>query len=403
VDHRVAGLESERIPISPSTLVHASKEVSMYKHLMTAMALVSLSWIGSTVQAESRDQQRAQQHLQSYLGVRTDTAARGGYQQEGVIVREVQPDGPAAQAGIRRGDVITQVGRRVVEDFDDLCNAITRHQAGDRVTIQARRNGQEKTFRVNLNERASRWMPQTDDERGALGRFGRQEEQERYGRDQNEESGQNRAWQRLARRIERLEEQLQEQQANFGRDRFGQSNAFRRTAFLGVQTRTWTPSASRRHSGLPEEGVQITQVDPNSAADEAGLRQGDVIIAVNGRDIATPQDLRQAVQRVGTGREITLEILRGDRQREIHVRSDSRSAGGENRSVLQRLARQIEQLDERIQERAGSSRDDQDRYGRYQGDTQSSREVQQIQRQIQRLEDRLREIEHQQQNGRQRD
>ncbi|HEY7156378.1 MAG TPA: hypothetical protein VH575_20595, partial [Gemmataceae bacterium] len=68
----------------------------MYKHLMTATALVSLSWIGSTVQAESRDQQRAQQHLQAYLGVRTDTAARGGYQQEGVIVREVQPDGPAA-------------------------------------------------------------------------------------------------------------------------------------------------------------------------------------------------------------------------------------------------------------------------------------------------------------------
>jgi C-terminal processing protease CtpA/Prc len=374
----------------------------MYKHLVTATALVSLSLIGSAVQAESRDQQRAQQHMQAYLGVGADTAARGADQQEGVIVREVQPDGPAAQAGIRRGDVITKVGRRVVEDSDDLCNAITRHRAGERVTIQARRNGQERTFQVNLNERAARWMPQTDDERGQ-GRFGRQEEQERYSRWQDDSGEQNRFLQRLTRRIERLEDRLQQDQAEFGRDRFGQSGVSRRTAFLGVQTREWTPSASRRHGGTAEEGVQVTQVDPDSAADEAGLRQGDVITAVNGRDIATPQELRQAVQRVGTGREITLEILRGDRQREIRVRSDSRSAGGEGMGVFQRLARQIEQLEDRIQERANSSRGSQDRYGRFQGDGQSSRDVQEMQRQIRQLESRLRDIEQQQQSGRQRD
>lgn len=369
----------------------------MYKHLTTAAALFSLSLVGSAVQAESRDQQRAQQHMQAYLGVRADTAARGAEQQEGVVVREVQSDSPAAQAGIRKGDVITQVGRRVVEDFADLCNAVTRHQPGERCTIRVQRDGQERTFQVRLSERAARRMPHADDER-----FGRQEEQDRYSRDQNEDSDQNGTLQRLARRIERLEERLHQDQGEFSRDRRGSYGASRQAALLGVQTRTWTPSASQRRSGT-EEGVQVTDIERDCAACEAGLRRGDVITAVNGRDISTPQELRQAVQRAGTGREVTLEVLRDDRQKEIRFRPEGRSAGGEGIGVFQRLARQIEQLEERIQERANSSRDRQDRYGRYQGDAQSSRDVQEIQRQIQRLEERLHEMEQHQQNGRQRD
>jgi C-terminal processing protease CtpA/Prc len=377
-------------------------EVSMYKHLMTAMALFGLSFVGAAVQAESRDQQRAQQHMQAYLGVRADTAARGAEQEEGVIVREVQAASPAARAGIRKGDVITQVGRRVVEDFDDLCNAVTRHQPGERITIWAQRNGQERTFQVRLSERAARRMPNADDEFGGQGRLGRQEEQERYGRDQFEDSDQNRTLQRLVRRIERLEDRLHQDQGEFSRDRRGSFGASRQAILQGVQTRTWTPSASQRRSGTADEGVQVTEIDRDCAACEAGLRRGDVITAVNGRDISSPQELRQAIQRTGTGREVTLEVQRDDRQKEIRVRPEGRSVSGEGMGVLGRLARQIEQLEERIQERA-NNRDRQDRYGRYQGDAQSSRDIQEMQRQIQRLEERLHEIEQHQQNGRQRD
>jgi C-terminal processing protease CtpA/Prc len=340
--------------------------------------------------------------MQAYLGVRADSAARGSEQQEGVIVRDVHPDGPAARAGIRKGDVITRVGRRPVDDFADLCNAITRHQPGDRVTIEARRDGQEKTFQVNLSERAAHWMPQADEERGGPERFGRQEEQERYGRSQGDSAERNRDVQRLGRRIERLEDRLHEQ-ADFSRDRSGLYGASRRAAFLGVQARAWTPSASRRRGGMAEEGVQITEVDPDSAADEVGLRPGDVITAVNSRDIATPQELRQAVQRAGTGREITLEVLRGERQREVRFHPDGRSARAEDVYALQRMARRIAQLEDRIQDRDDFSRDRQDRYGRWQGDAYSSRDIQEMQQQLQRLQDRLRDLEQYQQSGRQRD
>jgi hypothetical protein len=149
--------------------------------------------------------------------------------------------------------------------------------------------------------------------------------------------------------------------------------------------------------------VQVTDIDRDCAACEAGLRRGDVITAINNQNISTPQELRQAVQRTGTGREVTLEILRDDRQKEIRIRPEGRSAGGEGMGVFGRLARQIEQLEERIQGRANSNRDRQDRYGRFQGEAQSSRDVQELQRQIQRLEDRLHDIEQNQQSSRQRD
>jgi predicted metalloprotease with PDZ domain len=371
----------------------------MYKHLMTATALVGLSLVGSPVGAETQDQ-KAHQHMRAYLGVRVDTAAPGAEQEEGVTIQEVNRNGPAAKAGLRRGDIIMRVGHRVVEDFADLTNAITRHHPGDRVNIQVRRDGQEKTFPVTLNEQAARRMPRADE---GQEQFGRQEVQDRYGRRPGESTDQDRVLQRLTRRLQRLEDRL-DQQADFSRGQEGRYGSLRQTAFLGVQTRPWAQAASRRRGGTMEEGAQITEVDPDSPATEAGLRPGDVITAINGRDVTTPQELRQALQQAGSRQEIVLEVQRGDRQREVRVYLDGRAEGAEETRALQRLARRIEQLEDRIQEQADFNRDRQDRYGRWQGSgADQSRDVQEMQRRLQQLDSRLRELEQNQQTRRQRD
>ena len=127
---------------------------------------------------------------------------------------------------------------------------------------------------------------------------------------------------------------------------------------------------------------------------EIGLRTGDVITAVNGRDIATPQELRQAMQRAGTNREITLKVQHGDRQRELRVHLDGRSTGAEDRYALQRLARRMEQLEGSIQEQGDFNRSRQDRYGRGQDmDTESYRDLQEMRRLLHQLDNRLRDIE----------
>jgi serine protease Do len=44
------------------------------------------------------------------------------------------------------------------------------------------------------------------------------------------------------------------------------------------------------HTGKESEGVVITRVDPGSAADEVGLRQGDVVVSIDQQPVKTPSE-----------------------------------------------------------------------------------------------------------------
>jgi C-terminal processing protease CtpA/Prc len=344
----------------------------MLKHLVTATAAIVLALVGPAIRADNRDPQRAQRHMQGYLGVRVDTAARGSEKTEGVAIGDLLQDGPAAKAGLRKGDIITQVGRRVVEDFDDLSNAITRHQPGDTVTIHVRRDGKEQNFRVKLSERPSRWLSQAEEKRDAPARSDRQGKGENQGRDV----------QQLERWLAELESQLQEQTRKRG-GQSGSSGSGQRSAYLGVQTQQWTPSAKQRRDLKTEGGVEIMEAAPGSPASDAGLMSGDVIAAVNGRGITTPDQLYQVVQRAGPGREITLDVLRGEEKKKFRA---VLSAGGEDILSLRRLARQIEQMEKQLAQKG--------RYGLIpRKDDPISHDLQEIQRQIRELDKHLREID----------
>jgi S1-C subfamily serine protease len=57
------------------------------------------------------------------------------------------------------------------------------------------------------------------------------------------------------------------------------------------------------------EGVVVTEVEPNSPAAQAGLRAGDVIVAVNRTPISSASELTQAVR--NAKRTLALALLRG--------------------------------------------------------------------------------------------
>jgi len=73
---------------------------------------------------------------------------------KGVLVAGVDPNSPAARAGIRgsrsSGDVIVAVDGQRVEDFEDLANAIDSKQVGDTVEVSVLRDGRELTLSVTL-------------------------------------------------------------------------------------------------------------------------------------------------------------------------------------------------------------------------------------------------------------
>ena len=64
-------------------------------------------------------------------------------------------------------------------------------------------------------------------------------------------------------------------------------------------------------------GVFIQSVNRNSAADDAGIRRGDVLIAVNGTPVRANSDFMELVARHRPGEEISLTLIRGGKEMEM--------------------------------------------------------------------------------------
>jgi putative serine protease PepD len=85
-----------------------------------------------------------------YLGVSVADANGGG-----ALVQDVADGGPADEAGLRTGDVITEVGGEPVRDADELVAAVQRGTVGDQLTITYNRDGSTQEASVTLGEAPS--------------------------------------------------------------------------------------------------------------------------------------------------------------------------------------------------------------------------------------------------------
>lgn len=82
----------------------------------------------------------------------------------GVLVTSVYEDTPAAEGGLRAGDVIVGLGDEEIDDPDDLRRALSDLEPGE-VSVRIVRDGAEQTLTVELEERegAFRWRPRAGD------------------------------------------------------------------------------------------------------------------------------------------------------------------------------------------------------------------------------------------------
>ena len=79
---------------------------------------------------------------------------------------------------------------------------------------------------------------------------------------------------------------------------------------LGVMIQDFTPDLAEALGVDAGVGAVVTQVEPNSPAEAAGLQPGDVIVSVDGRPVASSADLRSQIGLKRVGRRIEIGILR---------------------------------------------------------------------------------------------
>ena len=83
----------------------------------------------------------------AYLGVATSGASSGT---PGATLGSLTPGGPAADAGLRAGDVVTKLGATTITNANDLVGAIADHRPGDQVKVAVKRGSETVELTVTL-------------------------------------------------------------------------------------------------------------------------------------------------------------------------------------------------------------------------------------------------------------
>jgi serine protease Do len=194
--------------------------------------------------------------IRGYLGVVIQQVspgiakAFGLPQAEGALVADVSPNGPAAKAGIEKGDIILKLNRQVVSDYNDLSLRIAETPPGSVIHLQVFRKGKTIDLAATLSE-----FPEKTEQASAT-----------------EEKG---------------------------------------GPMQGVEVQTLTSDIANQ-LGLPPNtfGVVVTSVAPDSPAASAGLRRGDVIQEVNHKRVTNVADYEAALRAGGT-QSVLLLVNRG--------------------------------------------------------------------------------------------
>jgi membrane-associated protease RseP (regulator of RpoE activity) len=94
-------------------------------------------------------------------------------------------------------------------------------------------------------------------------------------------------------------------------------------AALGIRIQNMTPDLKTAFGAADERGVLIAQVNDGSAAGKAGLKAGDVVVAVGDKDIQGTSDVTGALAAFAPGDEVGVTILRDRTESTLNIALDA--------------------------------------------------------------------------------
>jgi len=97
-----------------------------------------------------------------------------------------------------------------------------------------------------------------------------------------------------------------------------------RGASIGVSIREVMPAEA---GGQPQAGVLIDEVRPDSPADKAGIKRGDVIVEFDGERVRSARQFSRLVQETAPGRTVTAAVVRGGSRSTVQITPDEERRG----------------------------------------------------------------------------
>jgi serine protease Do len=179
----------------------------------------------------------------------------------GIVIEGVEPGSPASTAGLKPGDVITQIDGNAVKTGSDLVDRITRAKVGSKIRITYMRDRKEMEADVTVNARDRVFSN---------------------------------------REIEKDDSSDENSPTKFGLH--AQSLSSERARHLGMQG---------------QRGVIVSEVEPGSFAEDIGFAPGDVIVEVNHNPVDTFSGLQRALTDLHQGQDVVFKVLRQDQNRRV--------------------------------------------------------------------------------------
>ncbi len=193
----------------------------------------------------------------------------------GVVVTDVVNDSPADEAGLKAGDIILSFDGTNLNDASQLADLVAKHEPGDKVDLKVMHKGSEKDLVATVGSK-----DESNPTKTFMGHMG------------NPNS--------ITRSY-----------------MFNRSTA--QDTYIGVSLESLNNQLGEYFGVKDGKGALITEVFQDSPAEKAGVKAGDVIVSIDGKEVEGPPDIRKEVGDKAKGDKLTLGILRDHKQMELSV------------------------------------------------------------------------------------
>ncbi|MEE9312041.1 MAG: PDZ domain-containing protein [Planctomycetota bacterium] len=278
----------------------------MIRHTLPLLALLLLA---APVYAQS----------DAWLGLKAEVVEKADAKKLGIEgglrVTRVDEGSPAEKAEIETGDIILSADEDAITSIEALKNVLAKKGAGDKLNLAVRReNGRNEPLIVTLGSKLDKTAEFSEDTKVVeLREEMREKEAEK--RD-------------LLRRLEKRIRDLKSGKAKVVKPvepeekvevipEVIKPNKAKITVSVGARFKNLTQMEIEK-SGI-ESGIVVTSIKAGSAAAEAGLKAGDIVIGADDTEIAGTGDLRSILSKLSAGEALNLDVIRGKKSIKITV------------------------------------------------------------------------------------